>query len=60
VRLQAPPTDGRANQALLRLLADRLQIARSALSILSGETARVKRVLIRQLPAEVVAQRLGG
>jgi len=46
VRLSAPPVDGRANEALRRLLADRLNVAISAVRILGGEKSRNKRVQI--------------
>lgn len=46
VRLQAPPVEGKANQALIRFLSDTLDIPRTQLSIASGETGRNKSVLI--------------
>jgi uncharacterized protein (TIGR00251 family) len=46
IRLQAPPVEGRANEALIRFLSDVLDIPRSQLSIASGETGRNKAVLI--------------
>lgn len=46
VRLQAPPVEGKANQALIRFLSDALDIPRSQLSIASGDTGRNKTVLI--------------
>ncbi|MGB2876025.1 MAG: DUF167 domain-containing protein [Gaiellaceae bacterium] len=42
VRVAAPPEDGRANEAVRRLIADRLGIPRRAVSIVSGQTAREK------------------
>jgi uncharacterized protein (TIGR00251 family) len=44
IRLQAPPVDGAANEALIRFLAERLGVSRAAVRIVSGETARRKRV----------------
>ena len=46
VRLQAPPVEGKANQALILFLSEALDISRSQLSIASGETGRNKAVLI--------------
>jgi uncharacterized protein (TIGR00251 family) len=40
VRVTAPPEDGRANDAVLDLLAKRLDLPRRSLSIVSGHTAR--------------------
>jgi uncharacterized protein (TIGR00251 family) len=42
VRLAAPPVDGKANAALVRFLADALDVPRRALRIVRGETSRSK------------------
>ena len=36
VRLTAPPVDGKANRALIKLLADNLNISQANISIISG------------------------
>jgi uncharacterized protein len=46
VRLTAPPVDDRANDALRRLLAERLNVPVSAVRIVAGEKSRTKRVEI--------------
>ena len=46
MRVKAPPVDDRANEALRRLLAERLQVPVSAVTILTGEKSRTKRVSI--------------
>jgi uncharacterized protein (TIGR00251 family) len=46
VRVSAAPTDGAANDAVVRLLAKVLGVGRSELSIVSGETSRHKRLSI--------------
>jgi uncharacterized protein (TIGR00251 family) len=46
VRLTAPPVDDRANEALRRLLAARLNAPVSAVRIVAGEKSRTKRVSI--------------
>ena len=52
--ITAPPDQGRANKALVELLRDVLGVKRSQVALLSGETSRVKRFLIRGLtPAEL-------
>lgn len=46
VRVTAPPVDDRANEAVRKLLAERLNVPLSAAKILSGEKSRNKRVQI--------------
>jgi len=47
IRLRAPAVEDRANEALIDFLAALLKTPRSAVSILSGERSRVKRIEIR-------------
>ena len=44
VRLTAPPVEDRANEALRRLLADRLNVPVSAVKIVAGGKSRMKRL----------------
>ncbi|BAO28079.1 DUF167 domain-containing protein [Sulfuritalea hydrogenivorans] len=46
IRLAAPPVDGKANACLIAFLADRLGVARAAVSLVSGESSRAKRVRV--------------
>lgn len=45
-RLRAPPVDGAANTALVRLVATSFGMPRSRVTIIAGQTARIKRVAI--------------
>jgi uncharacterized protein (TIGR00251 family) len=47
VAITAPPEDGRANKALIELLARALNLKRSQVKLLSGETSREKRFIIQ-------------
>jgi uncharacterized protein (TIGR00251 family) len=49
IRLAAPPVDGKANAALMKFLADYCAVPKSAVSLLSGQSARAKRVRIEGL-----------
>ena len=42
IRLAAPPVDGKANEALLKFLAERLRLPKAAVSLKSGQTSRRK------------------
>jgi uncharacterized protein (TIGR00251 family) len=46
VRLAAPPVDGQANEELIKLLAKEFGVAKSDVSILSGQTSKTKQLSI--------------
>jgi len=46
IRLTAPPVDGAANEALIGYLAKALAVSKSSVEIVSGHTAREKRIRI--------------
>jgi len=58
IRITAAPVAGAANKHLLKLLAKRLKVARSQMSIASGATSRAKSIAIEGISAEEVRQRL--
>jgi uncharacterized protein (TIGR00251 family) len=49
---------GKANRAILELLADELELKKSQLELLSGETSSQKRLLIRGISLADLAARL--
>lgn len=59
VKVTAPPVDSAANEALVRLLSDRLDCPRNRVTLLRGHTSRHKVVKIFGLKGEAVLQRLG-
>ncbi|HTK48669.1 MAG TPA: DUF167 family protein [Gemmatimonadaceae bacterium] len=54
VRLQAPPVEGAANDALVALLAERLGVARRAVRVVAGAASRAKTVEIDGTTEEAV------
>jgi uncharacterized protein (TIGR00251 family) len=58
VRVTEAAERGRANDAVLRVLADRLGIARSEISLVAGQGARDKVVELRSLDENEAARRL--
>jgi uncharacterized protein len=58
VQVTAPPQDGRANEAVCRLLAANLRVAAGRVRIVSGQRGRDKLVRIDGLAAQDVAARL--
>ncbi len=49
VKLTAPPVDGQANEALIKLLAKFFGVSRSSINIVGGKTAKIKMVDIAGL-----------
>ena len=45
-RVRVAPSEGAANAALVRLIADALDVAARNVSVVAGATARIKRVKI--------------
>ncbi|MGZ6671962.1 MAG: DUF167 domain-containing protein [Solirubrobacteraceae bacterium] len=58
VRVTAPPVDGRANDALCRLIADRAGVAASRVSVVRGAKAREKLVRVEGVGAAALRERL--
>jgi hypothetical protein len=59
IRLQAPPVDGKANQALIGFLAETLGIPQRQITLLSGQTSRQKRLGLQGITARQVEISLG-
>jgi len=59
-RVAAPPVDGAANEALVRLVARELGVAPSSVAIVSGSTGRNKMIAVDGLTAEELAGRWPG
>jgi uncharacterized protein (TIGR00251 family) len=54
------PVDGEANKAICDFVAKRLKVAKSRVSIVSGDASRVKRISIEGMGREEVISQLGG
>ena len=59
VRLTAPPVEGAANQALVKLLAKTLGLAKGKVRVIKGHKTRDKRILVEGLEPGQVIQLLG-
>ena len=60
VRVTAPPVDGAANTALVRLIAAELDVPRTAIRLVSGTTGRRKLIAIDGISAELIVARWPG
>src|SRR6266513_1127733 len=59
IKVTAPPVDAAANEALVRLLAERLDYPRSKVELVRGQTSRHKLVKLYGISVEEVLARLG-
>ena len=59
VRVTAPPVDGAANAALIRLLSAKIGVAKSRIRIDSGTTSREKRVMVEGITRAELEAALG-
>jgi uncharacterized protein len=57
-RVAAPPERGRANEALVELLASTLAVPRASIRVVAGQAARRKVVAVDDLDAGEIDQRL--
>lgn len=58
LRLTAPPVDGAANAACRAFLADLLDLPKSRITLVAGETSRVKRLRVHGADAATILARL--
>ncbi|MGH9861965.1 MAG: DUF167 domain-containing protein [Candidatus Acidiferrales bacterium] len=58
LRVSAPALEGRANQAVVALLAERLQVAKSSIKIARGDRAPLKLIEVVGLDTATVLERL--
>jgi len=59
IAVTAPPEDGRANKALVEVLREALNLKRSQVELVSGQTSRDKRFLIRGVTVAELQRRVG-
>lgn len=58
IRLTAPPVAGKANKALIRYLAETLEIPASWIEIIAGQNSHDKLISILNLDSEEVQKRI--
>jgi uncharacterized protein (TIGR00251 family) len=57
LRIAAPPVDGAANEEVVKVLAKLFSVSRSHVSIVSGQTSRLKRIAVTGFADAVSAER---
>lgn len=59
IRLNAPPVEGKANEALVRFLAKALGVPKGRITLVAGERGRSKIVRVAGLTREALMAALG-
>jgi uncharacterized protein len=59
-RVAAPPVEGAANQALLRLLATELDVPRRDVRLIAGASGRTKLVAVEGVEPDALTERWPG
>jgi uncharacterized protein len=59
IRITSPPSEGRANQELIRYLSGILGVPRARVTLVRGGTSRRKVVSVQGITLEDAARRLG-
>jgi hypothetical protein len=54
VRLAAAPEKGKANQALIKLLAEKLNVPKKEIAITAGLSSAVKQISIKNIKQEIL------
>jgi uncharacterized protein (TIGR00251 family) len=58
VKVSAAPEKGKANQCLIKFLAEQLGVKKNAVSIISGTTSPIKRVKVSGMSADTLLKKL--
>ena len=59
LRVCAPPVDGKANDAVVEFLSERLDVQKARIRIRTGATGRRKHVCVDGITVETASRRLG-
>jgi uncharacterized protein (TIGR00251 family) len=60
IKVTAPPVDAAANEALVELLAEKLDCARNRVELIRGHTSRLKTIMLHGFKPADVYQKLSG
>jgi uncharacterized protein (TIGR00251 family) len=58
IQVKAPAVEGKANKAIISLVADTLDVPKTSVQIVSGQTSSVKKILISGMNPEILVDRL--
>lgn len=59
VRIAAPPVDGAANAELIKILSKKLNVPKSEVGIIGGQTSKQKQVRVNNLDYKIFSNLIG-
>lgn len=54
IKVNSPPIDGKANEALIHFLSDFLSVPKSSIEIISGQKSRIKKLTIIGITDDII------
>ena len=59
IRIAAPPVDGAANAELIKILSKKLNVPKSAVEIIAGQTSKQKQVRVNKMDYKIFSKLIG-
>ena len=56
IKIAAPPVDGAANAELIKVLAKKLSVTKSAIEIIAGQSSKNKQVKIHNIEPDILSK----
>lgn len=54
IKVNSPPVDGKANEALIQFLSDFLDIPKSSIELIAGQKSRIKKLKIVGITDDII------
>lgn len=58
IKISAPPNENKANKKLISFISDFFNVAKSDVSMISGDKSRLKRIAVKNIDEEFVKQKI--
>jgi hypothetical protein len=58
IKVSAPPNENKANKKLILFLSNFFNIPKSNVELISGDKSRLKKILLKNFPEELVKQKI--
>lgn len=58
IKISAPPNENKANKKLISFISDFFNVAKSDVSMISGDKSRLKRIAVKNINEEIAKQKI--